>query len=411
MENVTETVPQKPLTRSPRIERSLLVLSLAHFIVDFFGGLLTPLPEPTLTRHLGVELGTVAVLLGGCALLTDVIQPLSGWFLPRRGLPFLLLLCPLFASFSSFIGLSHSMAWVAFSLILSATAIGLVHPEAILAAHAVAKKRPGFGMALYVSSGYFGFSCGSLVSGLWVDHFEQDLSSFWCLGLLVIPVLALIRGTGLHRMKGHVEKTVSQEKGPLPFYLIFPLTVSIAANMCLLVRFITILLVRSFPDQSSQAWGGATVFASGISGALGSFVWGHLSDRWGKARLIVTAQLLAIPFLYMMTHPQSPSWAPFWGVGTGCTLGAVFPLAVILARSSHGLSDRLRMGLSVGGAWGIGEIGFILAGRYVGRFVSGNPLPVQRVYWVCWFLLFSTTLLALFITKKEPPVPALERRT
>ena len=92
-------------------------------------------------------------------------------------------------------------------------------------------------------------------------------------------------------------------------------------------------------------------------------------------------------------------------------MGAVFPLGVILARSSHGLSDRLRMGLTVGGSWGIGELGFILAGKYVSRFVPGDPLPVQRVYWGCWVLLFVTAVLAVSISGKGRPVSQAERRT
>ena len=52
----------------------LAVLTLVHFTVDFYGGLTIPIPEPTLTGHLEVALPMVALLVGGCALLTNIIQ-------------------------------------------------------------------------------------------------------------------------------------------------------------------------------------------------------------------------------------------------------------------------------------------------------------------------------------------------
>jgi|GEM_PF-1226381 len=402
MRTSPDTISGKTSSRLFPIEPRLLSLCVLHYVVDYFGGLLAPLPEPTLTSHLNVNLGSIALLLGGCALLTNVIQPLSGCFFPRRGIPVILLIAPIFAALSCLIGLSHSVRWTGMVLVLSSIGIGLLHPEAALAAHSLSKRHPGFGMALFVSGGYFGFSCGSLISGFWVHHHDQDLSSFWILGVPVIPALGLVLLTRLHRLTGHVPEHVSSQVGPFPFHLVWPMAICIATNMCLLVRFITILSVRRFPEPSAQAWGGAAVFATGISGSLGSFLWGYLSDKLGKARVILFLQFACQPFLYMATHASSPMLTPLWSVGVGLTMGATFPMAVLLARQARGLGERLKMGLAIGGSWGIGEIVFILAGIYVGRFPPGDPVPVFRIYWICWVLLVMTAVLAFLVSKREP---------
>ena len=76
----------------------LLILTFLHFAVDFAGGLQIPLPEPTLTGHLGARLPLIAAIIGGTAILANAIQPLSGWLMPERGIPKLLVAAPLVAA-------------------------------------------------------------------------------------------------------------------------------------------------------------------------------------------------------------------------------------------------------------------------------------------------------------------------
>lgn len=373
----------------------LAVLTLVHFSVDFCGGLTIPLPEPTLIRHLQMGLPQVALLVGGFAIVVNVIQPVSGAFMPKRGAPILLLLGPLLAAFTAGVGLSSSYLGVAAMLVVGGVGIGIVHPEGALAAHSVSGRHKGLGVSIFMSGGYFGFATGSLVSGTWLAAHGQGLSGFWMLGAPAIVVAVLVLFSGLHRLHDEGGATNGPEDGPLPFAPVLLLAICIAINVCLLVRFMPILLVRRFPGPEAQAWGGATVFATGITGALGSFLWGHLSERYGRGRMIALAQLLCIPFLYQLTRVSSASAAPYWALGVGFSFGGVFPLSVVLARESHGVPQRLRMGLAIGGAWAVGEVAFILGSKYVGRFPEGSVPPVVTVLGACWVMLGATTLVAL----------------
>ncbi len=107
----------------------LVVLSAVHFCVDFYAGVIVPLPEPTLTRHLGVGLPVVTLIIGCTAFLVNLVQPLGGWLLPKRGLPFILLIAPPLAALAAAIGLTHSIAVTTGLLAVSSIAIGIVHHD------------------------------------------------------------------------------------------------------------------------------------------------------------------------------------------------------------------------------------------------------------------------------------------
>jgi len=386
------------ILKSPQAR--LLILTLAHFSVDFCGGLTIPLPEPTMVRHLGVGLPQVALLFGGFALIVNLVQPLAGWLLPRRGVPVLLAFGPAAAACVAFIGLTHSVWGISLMLATAALGVGVLHPEGALAAHRVAGGRKGLGMSVFMAGGYFGFATGSLVAGTWVEYRDQGLAHFWWLALPALLVTALVLLSGLHRVEGHGSARESTD-GVLPFWPVWALAICVAANMCLLVRFLPILLVRRFPLAAAQGWSGAAVFATGITGALGAFFWGHVTEHRSRGKAIALTQVLCIPFLYGLLNVRTPSVAPLWALGVGATMGGVFPLTVVLAREAHGCPERLRMGLSIGGAWGLGEVAFIIGGRYVGYFPAGAPEPVAAVLGGCWVLLGLTAVLALLVGALE----------
>lgn len=379
----------------------LAILALVHFTVDFFAGILIPLLEPTLTQHFGVDLARVALLVGGTAIIVNVIQPVSGWILPRKGAPILLLLGPPTAALVACIGLTDSLLIMAVMLITASIGIGIVHPEGALAAHSLAGERKGLGVSTFMAAGYFGFALGSLVSGVWVESHDPGLARFWLLALPALIVVILVLLSGLHRLQGHVDEEMFSHLGVLPFKLVLGLAVCIAVNVCILVRFITIFLVRSFPGQDPQSWGGAAVCVMGVSGGLCAFVWGHLSDRFRSGWLIFAAQLLGAPFLYLLLRVRSASTAPVWALGVGLTMGAVFPLTIVLAREARGLPQRLRIGLVIGGAWCMGEVAFILGGKYVTLFPEDMARPVASVLNVCWVCLAATAILAAILARVE----------
>lgn len=377
----------------------IAILALAHFTVDFYGGLCVPLPEPTLVRHLSTNLLPVMILISGAAILINGIQPLAGVLLPKRDIPAILALSPVLAALVACIGLTTNYWTVGALLIVSGIGIGILHPEAVLAVQGLAGKRQGPAIAIFMSGGWFGFSTGSLVAGWWAQTLA--LQYFWVWALPGLVVSGLVVCSRLHRFEARREKP-RPEPAPrgISFGLVLPLAVCIASTNCLLVRFLTIYMVRTFGVEA-QGWGGSAVFAIASAGALAAYGWAFLSERLGYGTVIAAMQVLCLPFLYMLLRTRAPQAASLWGIGVGATLGAAFPLCVALARTVRGGASRLRIGLCIGGAWGTGVIGVLLATSYIDRFEKDALQPVASALNVCWVLVGLTAVLAVAVAMAE----------
>jgi len=377
----------------------MFVLTMLHFIVDFYGGLLAPLPEPTLTGHLSTSLGSVMLLVGIGGIVVNASQPVSGALLPKRGFPPLLILAPIVASLIACIGLTNSFAGVGALVIVAFIGIGAFHPEGVLAAQALSGSRQGLGTAFFLSSGFLGYSLGAWVGGAWASRW--GLAGFWLLGAPAAAGVLMVLITRLHRVAAHLDvEPPSHIRHSIPFPLVFALTTGIAVNLSILACFITPYLVRRFGPQA-QYWGGTELLTFGLAGALGSYLWGHLSERRSRCRTIALTQIVAVPFLVLLLRVSSPNMAPVWGGCLGFFMGAVFPVAVVLGRGSPGVSARFRAGLLIGGSWGIGSVAVIAAGKWIDLYPPGDVYPVGGVLQLCFLLTAALVVVSMFLSRYE----------
>ncbi|MHC4886842.1 MAG: MFS transporter, partial [Planctomycetota bacterium] len=378
----------------------LAVLTFLHFPGDFYGGLRMPLVQPTLMEHLGVGFGAVTLILIGSAILVNAVQPLSGWLLPNRGFPMLLLLCPIFAATMTLIGLTQAYWGVGALMAVSALGIGILHPEGMLAAHAASGKRQGLGVAFYLSGGFFGYSLAGWISASWATRW--GLTGFYLLGLPLLIAAGLTLLTGLHRLQGHTESEAPASiRHRIPFPLVMALTVLIAAAVTLVCYYITPYMVRRF-GREAQAAGGMAIFGFGMAGALASYLWGHLSERFMRCHLITGCLLFSIPLLALILFwADSPRTIIVLCTLTGAFAGAIFPLGVVLGRGSAGGSPRLRAGLLIGGAWGMGSLLVMATGVYVDRFPDDSPGPIRNVLLLTLLIPLIGAAIALLISPRE----------
>lgn len=375
------------------------VLALAHLVADFYFGLAIPLPEPTLVRHLSVDLLGVMLILSAAAIVVNAIQPVAGAFLPKKGLPWLLAVTPLLATGISWIGLTRSYWAAALLFLTTACGVGLFHNEAVLTLQGLTRLRHGLSIAVFMSGGYFGVASGALVAGWWAQTF--GLEKFWVWAFPGVALTLLVVGSGLHRFEPPaVESTGPEDRGGTSFGLVFGLSACVATANVIVMRLLPVYLVRAF-GPTAQVWSGAVFFAIGLAGALAAYAWGSLSHRFGYGRLVVAAWVLGTPFLYLLLHPGAPEMVVVWGPVFGFTIGGVFPLTVVLARSARGLSQRLRLGFVIGGSWGLGEVAAILLSKYIDRFGPTAVEPVATGLNLCWILVCATVLLGSAVARNE----------
>jgi len=387
---------QTPFFQTPVFR--ITVLALLHLSVDFCGGLLIPLPDPTLIEFYRCNLATIMLVVSGSALFVNFIQPVAGVALAKKQIPYLLVFCPILAGFASLIGLSHNY-WVFTSLlIISGTGIGLMHPEATMILHTLTDKRAGFATSIFMAMGFLGFSLGSLVGGWWAQNFA--LNYLWILFAIGILIAVMVRVAGLHNLKHTIQKENISQKGNIPFPVVMITSMLIAINLVIIYRLLPIFYVRKFGNEF-QFMAGSIPFYIGLAGAAGSFIWGYLSDYRGCGILLLPLYILGMPFYYFIIYASTVQHAILPAIFFGLTIGGSFPLTIVLARKAKSFAMRLRMGLCIGGAWGIGELLVIAASEYIDTFPETASAGVFNVLQLLWILMGCIILISAYLILKE----------
>ena len=376
----------------------ITVLALLHLGIDFCGGLLIPLPDPTLIEFYGCNLATIMLVVSGSALFVNFIQPVAGVALTKKQIPYLLVLCPLLAATTSLIGLTDNYWIFAALLLISGAGVGLMHPEATMVLHTLTDKRAGFATSIFMSAGFFGFSLGSLVGGWWAQNFK--LNYLWILFAIGIILAIMVRITGLHNIQHAPEKETVTQKGNIPFPAVMITSMLIAINLVIIYRLLPIFYVRKFGTEL-QFMAGSIPFYIGFAGAAGSFIWGYLSDYRGCGILLLPLYLFGMPFYYFIIHTSSVDHAILPAIFFGLTIGGSFPLTIVLARKAKSFAMRLRMGLCIGGAWGIGEILVITASEYIDTFPETAPDGVFNILQLLWIPMTCIPLISIYLIIKE----------
>jgi len=335
----------------------LAVLAGGHFVVDMYGGFLLPL-IPVLRVRLDVKLSTMTALVGVCYIVVNGIQPFAGAVSPRLKWPVLMLAAPLLAGTMALMGITSSFWIVACLVIVGHVGIGLFHPDGLMAAQAVSGSREHLGVPIFLSGGFLGWSLGALVSTQWVNRWGFD--GFWRLMLLGFLAVGLLVLAGLHRKEGAAPRRRSEAAGAGDdphFGLLMALGIGMAVAVVVLFTFLSVDLHDRFGRIQGVRWAGIAIAAIGISGTLGSFLWGYLSARRSPFGLIALGQFAAVPLYLLLINVGTglPLLAISVLVGP-CMGGAFFPVVAMLSRRSRGLTPGLRAGLIIGGTWGVASL-------------------------------------------------------
>src|SRR2546429_1639405 len=104
-----------------------------------------------------------------------------------------------------------------------------------------------------------------------------------------------------------------------------------------------------------------------VAGALGGFVGGHFTDRFGGRRVIVYSMLGSVPFLSMFFFAHG--WVSMFGLGIGgLILLFTVPVNVVMGQSLAPGQAGTVSALMMGFAWGTAGLIFIpLVGSFSDR--------------------------------------------
>ncbi|MFO0954255.1 MAG: MFS transporter [Isosphaeraceae bacterium] len=149
-----------------RLPRTLLLLTLAHLLVDTFAGMIQPL-WPDLQRSLRLDDAGVQTMFLLWTLSTSLSQLAFGYCGDRLGGRWLLLGGTTVGVLGmSAVGLAGSPASLGLLLLFGGLGIAAFHPEAAAGAGACAPRDRARAMSLFAVGGFLGQAAGPVYSGV-----------------------------------------------------------------------------------------------------------------------------------------------------------------------------------------------------------------------------------------------------
>jgi FSR family fosmidomycin resistance protein-like MFS transporter len=353
-----------PVTRFQKSQ--LYALTFLHITIDMFPGAIAPI-IPAIRERFSLSLTAGVSLITICYISCNIFQMLLGHLRPYKKTPLMMVIGVAFAPaicLIAFVPVIENAFWLlAAAMALCGFGVSVSHPESLRALHRLKRLPSAMGTAVFLNGGYLGFSAGALVAAFLVQHLGLP-------GLLIMAVPAAICIALIYLM--HIKLDAEKQNGKLSevedvhsFWLLFVMGCPIAISATLLPA----LLPTALAEMGFKlSYGGMPAMMLGIGAIAGSLFWANMAKRFGQFRcLVVAAALAAIPAAIYMALLKFPS-AVILLLPTGFCGGAAYTLIVSLARYSRGLVLGQRMGIMVGGVWGVASLLLIATGPMADKF-------------------------------------------
>ncbi|MFC1479553.1 MFS transporter [Planctomycetota bacterium] len=125
---------------------------------------------------------------------------------------------------------------------------------------------------------------------------------------------------------------------------------------------VSLLPTHIYESGLELDFGGFSSFMFGAGIGIGGVLWGIIAHRIGELLSSVLSVMIGLPFLvvYFLLSNHKP--AVIILLVCGFCIGGAYPMLVSMAMHAKGMNLGRRMGLMVGGVWGVASLLLIAAG-------------------------------------------------
>lgn len=353
----------------PRGVWQIAVLMLLHFTADMVGGILTGI-LPVIQKNFNISLATGVIFLASRSLSSNFCQIAVGPVRKNSSRPFFIYIGLLLLMLIGLFGFLPADI-PSYILIIIAVFFGcgtaVVHPEGLRGAMAVRDVNGATATALFMTTGFFGASCGPLLGALLVER-SWGMKNLIFIVLFLLIVMGLIFTAHIKLLTDKKDQNTAAASVQADFRWGFIVIFLIALFMNSGTTFFHALLPTFLHDKYgfSLKTGGFAVLLFGLGSATGSVIGGILAKKIRPSSLTMFNLLSGVIFIMLYLPLSCYQWSIVILFFAGLTVSSSLPLLVVMARfAPAGIAIGLKMGMIVGGTWGGAGIILMILGTFI----------------------------------------------
>jgi MFS transporter, FSR family, fosmidomycin resistance protein len=366
---------------------TLFSLSIGHFINDSYSNFLGPL-LPLLISKLNLTMAQAGWLAAILVFSSSFTQPIYGYISDRYSRRVFAVFSPLVtAIFMSFLGLAPSYIALSTLLLLGGIGIASFHPQAAAIVATAKSARKGLSMSIFVTSGTIGYSLGPLLIMFVVARFGLEESCLVIIPGLIAFGLLYSFVPPVQRISNSSQQQAAFREGLKhtwqPLLILYLLVVIRSAVQMCFVSFLPLYFhLKGLGNLEAARITSIFLFA----GAIGGFLGGALSDRFGGKLVISFSMILSTPCFLAFLMTQGIVSYLWLSVG-GVVLFSTIPVNVVMAQDLIPANASIASALTMGFAWGMGGMAVPFIGRIGDMSSLGTAFMVVMILPVVGFFL------------------------
>ncbi|MFQ5613298.1 MAG: MFS transporter [Anaerolineae bacterium] len=397
-EVLSPTSPSK--TETFQTGRVLTIVG-GHFVHDSFSAFVPPL-LPLLIEKLSLSL-TAAGLLTVFIQLPSLFQPFIGYLADRVSVRYFIIFAPaVTAALMSVLGSAPNYTVLVVLLLLAGVSVAAFHAPAPAMIGRVSGRQIGKGMSFFMFGGEMGRFAGPLLITAAV--------SAWALeGTYPVMVFGLVASFVLYwRLKDVPARSDQAQLIALPHLwgtmkgVLLPLSSIVLARAFLLVTLSTYLPTFMTGEGATLWLANSSLAILELAGAVGALAGGTLSDRWGRAWVLMIA-LIASPLFVLIFLATSGWWLLPLLIFMGLTALSTTPVLMAIVQEQFPENRALANGTFLAMMFAIRSVVTLVVGAVGDLFGLRLAFVVSAIV-----ALSSVPLLRYLPQPNTPPLPAGE---
>lgn len=279
--------------------RKVATIALAHAVHDTYTGML-PAILPVLIEKFMMT-NTAAGLLAVFLRIPSLLQPLIGRLADKNNLKFFIVLTPAITGVGmSLLGAADSYGLLVLFLLIAGFSSAALHAVAPVLGSTYSGNRLGRGMSFWMVGGELGRALGPIVVVTVIGYLTLE-------GLPWLMIAGSLISFFLYEKLKDVS-TITTNRTDSAYWrdalkdirwVIAPITILVFTRSMVTATLTTFLPVFLESEGSSLWVAGASLSILEISGMVGAFLAGSLSDRLGRRRMLLVSYI-ATPILMVL---------------------------------------------------------------------------------------------------------------